>query len=34
VHWCVANGISAKPLHMLGYGDEEEAGVAAAESAA
>jgi putative mRNA 3-end processing factor len=34
VHWCVANGIPAKPLHMLGYGDEEEAGLAPAESAA
>jgi putative mRNA 3-end processing factor len=28
VHWCVTNGIPAKPLHMLGYGDEEEAGLA------
>jgi putative mRNA 3-end processing factor len=28
VHWCLANGITAKPLHMLGYGDEEEAGEA------
>jgi putative mRNA 3-end processing factor len=34
VHWCVTNGIPAKPLHMLGYGDEEEAGLAPAESAA
>ncbi len=23
VHWCLSNGIRAKPLHMLGYGDEE-----------
>ena len=23
VHWCVENGLRAKPLHMLGYGDEE-----------
>ena len=23
VHWCVTQGIRAKPLHMLGYGDEE-----------
>jgi putative mRNA 3-end processing factor len=23
VHWCVSQGIRAKPLHMLGYGDEE-----------
>jgi putative mRNA 3-end processing factor len=30
VHWCVTNGIPAKPLHLLGYGDEEEAGLAPA----
>ena len=23
VHWCQSRGIRAKPLHMLGYGDEE-----------
>jgi putative mRNA 3-end processing factor len=23
VHWCLAQGIRAKPLHMLGYGDED-----------
>ncbi len=23
VHWCLTQGIRAKPLHMLGYGDEE-----------
>ena len=23
VHWCLSRGIRAKPLHMLGYGDEE-----------
>ena len=23
VHWCLENGIRAKPLHMLGYGDED-----------
>ena len=23
VHWCVSRGIRARPLHMLGYGDEE-----------
>jgi putative mRNA 3-end processing factor len=23
VHWCLDQGIRAKPLHMLGYGDEE-----------
>jgi putative mRNA 3-end processing factor len=26
VHWCLAEGIRAKPLHMLGYGDEEGEG--------
>jgi putative mRNA 3-end processing factor len=25
VHWCITNGIRARPLHMLGYGDEGEA---------
>jgi len=25
VHWCGTNGIRARPLHMLGYGDEGEA---------
>jgi putative mRNA 3-end processing factor len=24
VHWCVTQGLKARPLHMLGYGDEEE----------
>jgi putative mRNA 3-end processing factor len=24
VHWCLTNGIRARPLHMLGYGDEGE----------
>jgi putative mRNA 3-end processing factor len=24
VHWCMTQGLHAKPLHMLGYGDEEE----------
>ena len=23
VHWCISRGIRARPLHMLGYGDEE-----------
>jgi putative mRNA 3-end processing factor len=23
VHWCIGQGIRAKPLHLLGYGDEE-----------
>jgi len=25
VHWCLSQGIRAKPLHLLGYGDEGEA---------
>jgi putative mRNA 3-end processing factor len=25
VYWCRTRGLSAKPLHMTGYGDEEEA---------
>ena len=25
VHWCTTHGIKARPLHMLGYGDEGEA---------
>ena len=28
VHWCLARGLKAKPLHMLGYGDEEGEGQA------
>jgi putative mRNA 3-end processing factor len=24
VHWCVTQGLRAKPLHILGYGDEGE----------
>jgi putative mRNA 3-end processing factor len=24
VHWCSTRGIAARPLHMLGYGDEGE----------
>lgn len=26
VHWCLSNGIRARPLHLLGYGDEEGEG--------
>jgi putative mRNA 3-end processing factor len=34
VHWCTSVGLRAKPLHLVGYGDEGEAEpVAAAESA-
>ena len=35
VHWCTVQGIQARPLHMLGYGDEGEAeGDAPSEGAA
>ena len=35
VHWCGTQGISARPLHMLGYGDEgEDTGDLAAPAAA
>ena len=36
VHWCLSRGLRARPLHMLGYGDEEGDGQAdeAAEAAA
>src|SRR3954452_20129746 len=30
VHWCRTRGLAARPLHMLGYGDEEEGGAAEA----
>jgi putative mRNA 3-end processing factor len=30
VHWCRTRGLKARPLHMLGYGDEEEGGAAEA----
>ncbi|MEZ6023889.1 MAG: hypothetical protein R3C16_10870 [Hyphomonadaceae bacterium] len=28
-HWCAAQGLDAKALHLVGYGDEEEPGAAA-----
>jgi len=31
VRWCTLNGRSAKPLHLVGYGDEDDAPVAAAD---
>ena len=35
MHWCGTQGIKAKPLHMLGYGDDGESEpAAAAEEAA
>jgi putative mRNA 3-end processing factor len=33
VHWCKTRGLEARPLHMLGYGDEEEGDAAAAVEA-
>jgi putative mRNA 3-end processing factor len=33
VHWCKTQGLEARPLHMLGYGDEEEGDAAAAAEA-
>jgi putative mRNA 3-end processing factor len=33
VHWCGSVGIRAKPLHMLGYGDEGEAETSPEEAA-
>jgi putative mRNA 3-end processing factor len=33
VHWCTTRGIAARPLHMLGYGDEAEAEEAQATGA-
>ena len=32
VHWCTLQGIAARPLHMLGYGDEGEDASAAPEA--
>lgn len=26
-HWCIGRGLDARPLHMLGYGDEDEESV-------
>ncbi len=34
VHWCETRGLAARPLHMIGYGEEEEAGEAPADAAA
>jgi putative mRNA 3-end processing factor len=33
VHWCATQGLSARPLHLVGYGEEEEAVVAEAGEA-
>jgi putative mRNA 3-end processing factor len=32
VHWCTAKGLKARPLDIVGYGDEEEADVTPAEA--
>ena len=34
VHWCLGRGIRARPLHLLGYGDEEAEGPSDEPSAA
>ena len=34
VHWCLVRGMQARPLHMIGYGEEEEADSGAGEDAA
>jgi putative mRNA 3-end processing factor len=34
VHWCETRGLRARPLHMIGYGEEEEADAAASEDGA
>jgi putative mRNA 3-end processing factor len=31
VHWAITQGIAAKSLHLLGYGDEEEEAAISAE---
>jgi len=33
VHWCTREGLAARPLHMLGYGDDEAEAEAVAETA-
>ena len=33
VHWCKARGLAARPLDLVGYGDEEEHEAAAADEA-
>jgi len=33
VHWCATRGLKARPLDIVGYGDEDEAGEAAAGEA-
>jgi putative mRNA 3-end processing factor len=33
VHWCRTRGLAARPLHMVGYGDEDDAEAAETEAA-
>jgi putative mRNA 3-end processing factor len=33
VHWCKARGLAARPLDLVGYGDEEEHEAVAADEA-
>jgi putative mRNA 3-end processing factor len=33
VHWCKTKGLAARPLDLVGYGDEEESEVVATEEA-
>ena len=33
VHWCKSRGLAARPLDLVGYGDEEENEVVAADEA-
>jgi putative mRNA 3-end processing factor len=33
VHWCKTRGLEARPLDLVGYGDEEESETVAAEEA-
>jgi putative mRNA 3-end processing factor len=34
VHWCQTRGLKARPLHMIGYGEEEDTGEALGEDGA
>jgi putative mRNA 3-end processing factor len=33
VHWCTSRGLAARPLDLVGYGDEEEHETVAADEA-
>jgi len=32
VHWCKTKGLAARPLDLVGYGDEDEGAVPAGEA--